>query len=82
MEGVEFTINFSSKNGRSRIYYHCLYQEMEGVEFTIIFLIKKVRVVEFPMNLEIEGVEFTINFCFFATIFFDLRNVTTSKQSR
>ena len=37
MEGVEFTIFF--------------YQKMEGLEFTIILLIKKVRVVEFTMNL-------------------------------
>ena len=49
MEGLEFTITFLS--------------EMEGVEFTIIFciknersiiyhsfMIKKVRVIEFPMN--------------------------------
>ena len=39
---------------------------MEEVEFTIIFLMKKVKVVNFPWICKVEGVEFTINFCFFA----------------
>ena len=51
MDGVEFTITFLLKHGRSRIYHHCLYQKMKGVEFTISFFDQKVRVVEFPMNL-------------------------------
>ena len=51
MKGVEFTITFLSKSGRSRIYYHLVNRKMEEVEVTIIFIVQKSERVEFPMNV-------------------------------